>query len=127
MYRDPERKHLPDVRPSVTNKRGIAGMEMYVTVCFCDDGSAEAPQEDRCRPIEIFCTIAKQGSDLGGLASTIATLISSSLQHGVPWDVLRGKMRATRYGIGDELNSSLADCLAQAVDGCIECQRRLHE
>ena len=68
------RKRLPETRTAKTHKFEIAGHEGYLTVGLFDDGD----------PGELFITMAKEGSTIGGLMDSIATLTSISLQHGVP-------------------------------------------
>ena len=68
------RKKLPDERPAVTHKFEIGGQQGYVTVGLYEDGS----------PGEMFVTMSKQGSTLGGLMDCFATSVSMSLQYGMP-------------------------------------------
>jgi ribonucleoside-diphosphate reductase alpha chain len=52
----PIRRRLSDTRPAVTHKFDIAGHEGYLTVGLYDDG----------QPGELFVTMAKEGSTIGG-------------------------------------------------------------
>src|SRR5207237_718169 len=70
----PLRRRLPDTRRATTHKFDVAGHEGYITVGLYDDGT----------PGEVFITMAKEGSTIGGLMDTIATLVSVALQYGVP-------------------------------------------
>ncbi len=70
----PRRERLPDTRNSVTHKFSVAGHEGYITVGMFDDG----------RPGELFITMAKEGSTIGGLMDAFGTSVSMSLQYGVP-------------------------------------------
>ncbi len=83
----PLRRRLPDTRPSITHKFDIAGHEGYITCGLFADGS----------PGEVFITMAKQGSTVGGLMDTIATLISLNLQYGVPLDAIVRKFEHMRF------------------------------
>ena len=83
----PRRERLPDTRNSVTHKFDVAGHEGYLTVGLYDDG----------RPGELFITMAKEGSTIGGLMDAFGTAISMSLQYGVPLDVLVNKFSFTRF------------------------------
>ena len=74
---------MPDTRTSITHKFDIAGHEGYFTVGLYDDGS----------PGEMFITMSKEGSTIGGLMDTIATLTSVSLQYGVPLQDLGPEIR----------------------------------
>jgi ribonucleotide reductase alpha subunit len=83
----PRRERLPDTRRSVTHKFDIQGHEGYVTVGFYPDG----------RPGELFVTMAKEGSTIGGLMDAWATAISIGLQYGVPLDVIVAKFEHSRF------------------------------
>src|SRR5581483_2140328 len=74
----PLRRRLPDTRHAVTHKFDIAGHEGYITAGLYEDG----------QPGEVFITMAKEGSTIGGLMDAIATLVSVSLQYGVPVESL---------------------------------------
>jgi ribonucleoside-diphosphate reductase alpha chain len=81
------RHRLPDTRKSVTHKFNVAGHEGYLTVGLFEDHS----------PGELFITMAKEGSTVGGLMDTIGTLTSLSLQYGVPLDVMTRKFLHSRF------------------------------
>lgn len=83
----PRRERLPDTRHSVTHKFSIAGHEGYINVGLYPDG----------RPGEVFITMAKEGSTIGGLMDSFGTAISISLQYGVPLEVLVHKFSHTRF------------------------------
>jgi ribonucleoside-diphosphate reductase alpha chain len=83
----PLRRRLPDTRNAVTHKFDVAGHEGYITVGLYEDG----------QPGEIFIRMAKEGSTIGGLMDTIATLVSVSLQYGVPVDSLVRKFEHVRF------------------------------
>ncbi|MGF1633141.1 MAG: LAGLIDADG family homing endonuclease [Phycisphaerae bacterium] len=83
----PLRRRLPDTRRAVTHKFDVANHEGYITVGLYDDGD----------PGEVFITMAKEGSTIGGLMDTIATLLSVSLQYGVPVESLVRKFEHVRY------------------------------
>ncbi len=83
----PRRERLPDTRQSVTHKFNVAGHEGYVTVGLYDDG----------RPGELFITMAKEGSTVGGLMDSFGTAISLSLQYGVPLSELVNKFSHSRF------------------------------
>ena len=71
----PMRRRMSDTRVSITHKFDIAGHEGYLTVGLFDDDK---------QPGELFITMAKEGSTIGGLMDTIGTLVSLALQYGVP-------------------------------------------
>ena len=48
-------------------------------------------------PGELFITMAKEGSTIGGLMDTIGTLVSLSLQYGVPLETLVKKFAHQRF------------------------------
>lgn len=79
---------LPEERPSVTHKFSVAGHEGYLTVGLYPDSK---------KPGETFITIAKEGSTVSGLFDVIATLISVSLQSGVPLKMLVKKFKDLRF------------------------------
>jgi ribonucleoside-diphosphate reductase alpha chain len=83
----PLRRRLPDTRSSVTHKFDIAGHEGYLTVGLFEDG----------QPGEMFITMAKEGSTIGGLMDAIGTLTSMALQYGVPLDALVKKFAHQRF------------------------------
>ncbi|MCP4921704.1 MAG: vitamin B12-dependent ribonucleotide reductase [Proteobacteria bacterium] len=83
----PRRRRLPDERQAITHKFVIADHEGYLTVGLYEDGT----------PGEIFMTMAKQGSVIGGLVDAFATSVSMALQYGVPLDVLVKKFQHTRF------------------------------
>ena len=53
----PLRRRLPDTRNAITHKFDVAGHEGYITVGLYEDG----------QPGEVFITMAKEGSTIGGL------------------------------------------------------------
>jgi ribonucleoside-diphosphate reductase alpha chain len=81
------RRRLPDERRSITHKFSIGGHEGYMTVGMYEDGT----------PGELFVTMAKEGSVVSGLMDNFATMISMSLQYGVPLKVLADKFSHTRF------------------------------
>ncbi|MFV2065716.1 MAG: vitamin B12-dependent ribonucleotide reductase [Pirellulales bacterium] len=83
----PRRERLPDTRQSVTHKFNVAGHEGYITVGLYDEG----------RPGEVFLTMAKEGSTIGGLMDAFGTAISMSLQYGVPLEDYVRKFSHTRF------------------------------
>ncbi len=85
--REPHRHRLPDTRPSFTHKFEVAGHEGYLNVGLYEDG----------RPGELFITMAKEGSTVGGMMDAFATAISLCLQYGVPLDALVKKFSHQRF------------------------------
>src|SRR5205814_7169101 len=83
----PLRRRLTDTRTAITHKFDIAGHEGYLTVGLFEDG----------QPGELFITMAKEGSTIGGLMDTIGTLTSMSLQYGVPLEALVRKFAHQRF------------------------------
>ncbi len=83
----PLRRRLSDTRTAITHKFDIAGHEGYLTVGLFDDG----------QPGELFITMAKEGSTIGGLMDSIGTLTSLALQYGVPLDALVRKFAHQRF------------------------------
>ncbi|HEY2952689.1 MAG TPA: vitamin B12-dependent ribonucleotide reductase, partial [Verrucomicrobiae bacterium] len=83
----PLRRRLPETRAAVNHKFEIAGHEGYLTVGLFEDG----------RPGELFITMAKEGSTIGGLMDAIGTLSSMALQYGVPLEALVKKFAYQRF------------------------------
>jgi ribonucleoside-diphosphate reductase alpha chain len=82
-----ERIKLPQTRRSVTHKFDIAGHEGYITIGLYDNGA----------PGELFVTMSKVGSTIGGLVDSWATSVSINLQYGVPVDLLFNKFRHQKF------------------------------
>ncbi len=83
----PLRRRLPETRTAITHKFDIAGHEGYLTVGLFESGD----------PGELFITMAKEGSTIGGLMDGIGTLTSLALQYGVPLDALVKKFAHQRF------------------------------
>ncbi len=83
----PLRRRLAETRTALTHKFDIAGHEGYLTVGLFEDGS----------PGELFVTMAKEGSTIGGLMDSIGTLTSMALQYGVPLSALVKKFAHQRF------------------------------
>ena len=83
----PLRRRLSDTRTAITHKFDIAGHEGYLTVGLFEDG----------QPGELFITMAKEGSTIGGLMDGIGTLTSMALQYGVPLEALVKKFAHQRF------------------------------
>jgi ribonucleoside-diphosphate reductase alpha chain len=83
----PVRHRMPDTRDSMTHRFEIAGHEGYITVGLYKDG----------QPGELFITMSKEGSTIGGLMDTVGTLTSIALQYGVPLESLVKKFAYQRF------------------------------
>ncbi|MFT3787386.1 MAG: LAGLIDADG family homing endonuclease [Tepidisphaeraceae bacterium] len=83
----PLRRRLPDTRNAITHKFDISGHEGYITAGLYEDGT----------PGEVFITMSKEGSTIGGLMDTVATLVSVALQYGVPVESLVRKFEHVRF------------------------------
>src|SRR5256884_1448205 len=83
----PVRHRMPDTRLSMTHRFEIAGHEGYITVGLYEDG----------QPGELFITMSKEGSTIGGLMDTVGTLTSIALQYGVPLESLVKKFAYQRF------------------------------
>jgi ribonucleoside-diphosphate reductase alpha chain len=81
------RHRLNDDRTAITHKFSFGGHEGYLTVGLYPNG----------KPGELFIRMSKQGSTINGLMESFATQFSVSLQHGVPLEVLCGKMAFTSF------------------------------
>jgi ribonucleoside-diphosphate reductase alpha chain len=85
--RAPYRRRMPSTRQSLTHKFEVAGHEGYLTVGMYDDGT----------PGELFITMAKEGSTVGGTMDAFGTAISLCLQYGVPVRELCQKFAHSRF------------------------------
>jgi ribonucleoside-diphosphate reductase alpha chain len=85
--RAPYRRRMPRTRQSLTHKFEVAGHEGYLTVGMHDDGA----------PGELFITMAKEGSTVGGTMDAFGTAISLCLQYGVPVRELCRKFAHSRF------------------------------
>ncbi len=83
----PMRKRLPDTRKSITHHFNVAGHEGYLTVGMYEAGG----------PGELFITMSKEGSTIGGLMDSLGTAISVALQYGVPIESLVSKFAYQRF------------------------------
>ncbi len=83
----PIRRHLPDTRPGITHKFSVGGHEGYMNVGLFENGD----------PGELFITMAKEGSTVGGLMDTIGRLSSIALQYGVTIEELAPKFFHQRF------------------------------
>jgi ribonucleoside-diphosphate reductase alpha chain len=83
----PVRRRMPETRVAINHKFEIAGHKGYLTVGMFEDG----------QPGELFIQMNKEGSTIGGLMDTIATLTSISLQYGVPLESLVKKFAYQRF------------------------------
>ncbi len=87
VIQKPMRRRLADTRRSLTHKFNVAGHEGYLTVGLYEDG----------KPGELFITMAKEGSTIGGLMDSLGTATSVSLQYGVPIESLVNKFTHQRF------------------------------
>ncbi|MDY7109818.1 MAG: adenosylcobalamin-dependent ribonucleoside-diphosphate reductase [Planctomycetota bacterium] len=83
----PMRRRLPDTRESITHRFNVAGHEGYLTFGLYEDGA----------PGELFITMSKEGSTIGGLMDCLGTAISVALQYGVPVESLVNKFAHQRF------------------------------
>jgi ribonucleoside-diphosphate reductase alpha chain len=83
----PARRRLPATRQSLTHKFSVGGHEGYITVGLFEDQT----------PGELFISMAKEGSTIGGLMDVIGTETSMCLQYGVPLQVLVDKFSHSRF------------------------------
>ncbi len=81
------RHRLPDERRGITHKFSVGGHEGYITVGLYDHGA----------PGEVFITMSKEGSTMSGFADCFATMVSISLQYGIPLKILCRKFISVRF------------------------------
>ena len=87
LIRQPQRIRLKETRKAKIHRFEVDGHEGYITVGLYENGT----------PGEVFITIAKQGSTLGGFLDSFAVLLSISLQYGVPLSALVNKFIHTKF------------------------------
>src|SRR5206468_9876293 len=111
----PVRHRMPDTRTSLTHKFEIAGHEGYITVGLYEDD----------QPGELFITMSKEGSTIGGLMDTVGTLTSIALQYGVPLESLVKKFAYQRFepsGFTKNPDIRLATSITDYVFRWLACQ-----
>ncbi len=101
MKMTPSRARLPDRRPSHLETLEVGGQ--VITACIGFDPATG-------RPCEIFLNGGKEGSQFDAMLADSATLISVSLQYGVPLAALaksvgRAPDTSTMPGSLDQLNA----------------------
>ncbi len=111
----PFRRRLAETRNSLTHKFSVAGHEGYLTVGLYEDG----------QPGELFITMAKEGSTVGGLMDVVGTCVSMALQYGVPLLTLVDKFRHARFepaGMTSNKNIPFAKSLIDYIFCWLGCQ-----
>jgi len=73
--------------PGITDPFNVAGHEGYLNVGLYEDG----------QPGELFITMSKEGSTIGGLMDSLGTATSVALQYGVPISSLVAKFSHQRF------------------------------
>jgi len=81
------RRRLPDTRESITHKFVIDGHKGYLTVGLYPNG----------QPGELFISVAKEGSTLGGIFDCFGLATSIGLQYGVPLSEFIDKFTHVRF------------------------------
>ena len=99
-------RKLTDTRTAVTHKFEVAGHEGYLTVGLFEDNT----------PGELFITMAKEGSTIGGLFDSIATLTSLALQSGIPLEVMVKEFVNTRFEPSGFTNNAEIRNVASIID-----------
>lgn len=107
---------LPDTRQGITRKCNACGFDIYLTINFYEDSHA---------PCEVFVTVAKEGSTLGGLLKVISILISYSLRLGAPWDEVKQALLHQNFEPRDDENTSIVHAVAVQVDDIIHKRKAL--
>ena len=83
----PRRQRLPETRKGLVHKFRVGETRAYIRVGLYPGGQVG----------EVFLTVAKAGSTLQGLMDSFATLLSLSLQYGIPLSVIANKFRHVRF------------------------------
>lgn len=84
---EPFRLKLPEERDASIHKFSIGTVEGYLTVGKYPSGKIG----------EIFLTVSKQGSTLSGLLDSLAIMVSTCLQYGVPLRDIVSKLMYSRF------------------------------
>ena len=116
--KDKNGKHrikLSDVRPGLTRRVDACGFTYYLTVNFVD-----------VSPVEVFITIAKEGSSVSGFIETLAITISIALQHGTPWETLCDKFSNQTFEPRDDKNSSLIHSISEEISKLVRLWEQQH-
>ena len=111
----PFRRRLAETRKSITHKFSVASHEGYLTVGLYEDG----------QPGELFITMAKEGSTVGGLMDVVGTCVSMALQYGVPLITLVDKFRHARFepsGMTSNKNIPFAKSLIDYIFCWMGCE-----
>jgi ribonucleoside-diphosphate reductase alpha chain len=110
----PIRRKLPRTREALNHRFEIRSPTAGVVEGYVDVGFYPGTRQ----PGEIFITMSKQGSTIGGLMDVIATLVSMGLQYGVPLDVFVKKFIHTRFephGFTDNPDIPIARSVADYI------------
>lgn len=83
----PKRKRLSDDHNSITHQFSVSGQEGIITVGLYDDGC----------PGELFVTMTKEGSTIGGLMDALASSVTLGLQYGIPLITFIDLFRHSRF------------------------------
>jgi ribonucleoside-diphosphate reductase alpha chain len=114
--RAPYRRKMPDNRKAQVHKFSVAGHEGYIICGFY-------PDDDQLG--EVFIEISKNGSTVGGLMGVIGTLISVSLQYGVPLVKIVEKLANHRFepaGITGNRDIPFAKSLIDYIAHWLGCE-----
>jgi len=84
---EPFRSKLPEERDAFIHKFSIGAVEGYLTIGKYPTGKIG----------EIFLTVSKQGSTLSGLLDSLAIMVSTCLQYGVPLRDIVSKLMYSRF------------------------------
>ena len=109
----PRRQRLPETRKGLVHKFRVNGTKGYIRVGLYPNGSLG----------EVFLTVDKAGSTLQGLMDSFATLLSLSLQYGIPLSVIANKFRHVRFepaGFTGDRNIPSASSLIDYVFAWLE-------
>lgn len=87
MNVESHRKRLSAERAGLIHKFSIAGQEGFIRTGHYDDGTLG----------EVFISVSKAGATMHGIVDAFATLVSMSLQHGVPLEAMAAKFIDARF------------------------------
>lgn len=82
-----KKRNMPTTRNAVVHRFKLADHKGYITAGLFEDGTLG----------EVFITMSKEGSTISGLMDAVASLISMSLQYGVPLQAIIDRLEYMRF------------------------------
>lgn len=112
---DSNRRKLNATRQSITHRFTLEQQDYYITVGLFANGD----------PGEVFIIASKSGSSTQGYLNTIGTLLSYSLQYGVPLGSIVEKLVGTRFSPNGFTGNTDIPVTTSVVDYVVRWLRRM--